>query len=114
MNLSECCKAFVKVVDYHYECKVCGSMCNVIDVDVLKENTTIKITNLSHRIWAKKDNFSIEAEINSEGKITIYNNKEVRHSCTHENREFKFIKSTPNTVRAIGELLISVSEYKVK
>ena len=113
MNLSKCCNASVKtitgtnILGEIYECNLCNRSC------LLKEeNNGIKTETISRRVRLFKNDFEIEADILEDGKITIYNNKDVRHQITNENKSFIFIGSSPKTIKKIGELLIALSEIK--
>ena len=77
-----------------------------------QQDTTngIKIDNISKRVRVFKNDFAIEADIFQNGKITIINTRQ-HYTDTDENT-FKFIGSTPKTIKKIGELLIALSEIK--
>ena len=73
-------------------------------------NNGIKIDNISKRVRVFKNDFAIEAVIFSNGNITIINTKQ--HYIYTDENTFKFIGSSPKTIKKIGELLIALSEIK--
>ena len=76
----------------------------------IKENNGIKIDTISKRVRVFKNDFVLEADIFQNGKITIINTQ--HHYDKHDDHSFKFIGSTPKTIKKIGELLIALSEIK--
>ena len=108
---SNCCNASVKtitgtnILGEIYECNLCNRSCSLKE-----ENNGIKIDNISKRVRVFKNDFAIEADIFQNGKITIINTQ--HHYDKHDDHSFKFIGSTPKTIKKIGELLIALSEIK--
>ena len=124
MKFSTCCNepAFAHLGEEGtncYVCEKCNKPCDLLVPlddynEIINKNNGIKIQELSKRIRATKNNFSIEAMINVEnGKLTIENIQHENWNADNKN-VFKFINSKPSTVKAISELLLAISEHKVK